>query len=356
MAARQSYLPALAEQALSSFEHVLLKAPGGGGNGGGGSSAGGGGGSAGGGSAAGGGATPWFEFGDAPLSWALPCGVLYDIVAPPPPPLQPSAETEASGSSSTGSVGDGAAAAPAAGPPLLPWTLTVHYRDAPAALLPAWGGVSAARGAYFTSLKARRPAIHSLPSFAPATFAQPLYLPWMSDLCDQADARYITLQTNGKRRHTKNTKLTTQEAMFICRGTEGANAVMRLAPAQQDALWRAVAAGRDATATPAWAALRAVPSVVRGRRRCCCCRLALPFFAAELGPLRTWSLPQILNSSICSPPYLSLLSSSLHTCNDSAKAPAPSSPCASLLSARRATVRASSQCARADVAVGPARP
>ena len=206
MAARQSYLPALAEQALSSFEHVLLKAPGGGGNGGGGGSAGGGSGGGGVGGAAGGGATPWFEFGDAPLSWALPCGVLYDIVAPPPPPLQPSAETEASSSSSsssTGGVGDGAAAAPAAGPPLLPWALTVHYRDAPAALLPAWGGVSAARGAYFTSLKARRPAIHSLPSFAPATFAQPLYLPWMSDLCDQADARYITLQTNGKRRHTK---------------------------------------------------------------------------------------------------------------------------------------------------------
>jgi hypothetical protein len=49
----------------------------------------------------------------------------------------------------------------------------------------------------------------------------------------------------------------------VCRGPEGANAVMRLSPAAQDELWRCAAGGRGAEAAPGWASLKAVPSVVR---------------------------------------------------------------------------------------------
>ncbi|KAI8465925.1 MAG: hypothetical protein J3K34DRAFT_524984 [Monoraphidium minutum] len=176
LAPRQSYLPALAEQALRSFEHVLLKPPG-----------------------QGAAFTPWFEFGGVPLSWTLPCGTLFDIIAPPPSP--PAGAPAGAGGAAGSTAGVGTAAAP------LPWVLTVHYRDVPPALAPAWANAGAARDQYFTSLK---------------------------------------------------------EAIFICRGPEGANAVMRMSSAAQDELWRCVAAGRGPEAAPGWAALRPAPAVVKG--------------------------------------------------------------------------------------------
>lgn len=59
-----------------------------------------------------------------------------------------------------------------------------------------------------------------------------------------------------------------QEALYICRGSEGAAAVMRLAAGAQDELWRAVAAGRDPGETSGWAALRAAPGVVSCSLNC----------------------------------------------------------------------------------------
>lgn len=55
-----------------------------------------------------------------------------------------------------------------------------------------------------------------------------------------------------------------QEALYVCRGAEGANAVMRMSPAAQDELWRCVAGGRGPEAAPGWAGLRAAPSAVSG--------------------------------------------------------------------------------------------
>jgi hypothetical protein len=64
--------------------------------------------------------------------------------------------------------------------------------------------------------------------------------------------------------HTCTKNQQQQEALYVCRGPEGANAVMRMSPAAQDELWRCVVSGRGPAAAPGWAGLRAVPGVVSG--------------------------------------------------------------------------------------------
>lgn len=70
--------------------------------------------------------------------------MLLDIASPP----APAADAAGAGAAAAAAAGGG-------GGPALPWALTVHYRDVPAALVPAWCNAGAAREQYFTSLKVR---------------------------------------------------------------------------------------------------------------------------------------------------------------------------------------------------------
>ncbi|KAF8072664.1 Snip1 [Scenedesmus sp. PABB004] len=108
LAPRHAYLPALAQQSLAFFQHVLLRAPGPGAPGG-----------------------PWFEQQGAPLNWTQPLGVLHDLLAPCPPP-EP---------------------APGGAAPPPPWCLTVHYRGMPAALANPWQNAGGAKEHYLSSIK-----------------------------------------------------------------------------------------------------------------------------------------------------------------------------------------------------------
>ncbi|KAK9838653.1 hypothetical protein WJX74_000686 [Apatococcus lobatus] len=92
MAPRMSYLPIIAQQLLSSFEHVLPPGEN----------------------------TPWFEYRRLPLKWQLPIGVLYDLLAN---------EDEQ------------------------PWQLTIHYRHYPSENLLPWSSPAALSNHFFSSLK-----------------------------------------------------------------------------------------------------------------------------------------------------------------------------------------------------------
>lgn len=84
-----------------------------------------------------------------PAPRTLPCGVLLDIVSPPAPPPPPLRQPDAAAG------GSDAAVAAAEAPPPLPWALTVHYRNVPAGLAPAWCNAGSVREQYFNSLKVR---------------------------------------------------------------------------------------------------------------------------------------------------------------------------------------------------------
>uniref|UniRef100_A0A383VVF5 Autophagy protein 5 n=1 Tax=Tetradesmus obliquus TaxID=3088 RepID=A0A383VVF5_TETOB len=116
LAPRYAYLPALAEQCLQLFQHVLLSLPG---------------------QAE---PSPWFEHAGLPLNWTQPLGVLHDLLAPrllQPAPGGSQQQQQACSLS-----------APAA-----PWCLTVHYRDMPALLSNSWQNAGTAKDYFFSSLK-----------------------------------------------------------------------------------------------------------------------------------------------------------------------------------------------------------
>ncbi|KAF6263705.1 autophagy protein Apg5-domain-containing protein [Scenedesmus sp. NREL 46B-D3] len=121
LAPRYAYLPALAEQCLTFFQHVLLSLPG---------------------QAA---PAPWLEHQGLPLNWTQPLGVLHDL-------LTPSLSQAAAGSSSQQQQQQQQQAcilSAAAGP----WCLTVHYRNMPASLSNSWQNAGTAKDYFFSSLK-----------------------------------------------------------------------------------------------------------------------------------------------------------------------------------------------------------
>ncbi|WIA28691.1 hypothetical protein OEZ86_011227 [Tetradesmus obliquus] len=119
LAPRYAYLPALAEQCLQLFQHVLLSLPG---------------------QAE---PSPWFEHAGLPLNWTQPLGVLHDLLAPCLQQPAPGGSQQQQQQQQARSL-----SAPAA-----PWCLTVHYRDMPASLSNSWQNAGTAKDYFFSSLK-----------------------------------------------------------------------------------------------------------------------------------------------------------------------------------------------------------
>eukprot|EP00878_Enallax_costatus_P028930 GHUV01031296.1.p1 GENE.GHUV01031296.1~~GHUV01031296.1.p1 ORF type:complete len:520 (+),score=168.61 GHUV01031296.1:310-1869(+) len=258
LAPRHAYLPALAQQCLGFFQHVLLSLPG--------QSQ----------------ATPWFEYQGLPLNWTQPLGVLHDLLTPTP---ATAADTSAASSARSTS----AEAAPGSfSPPSSPWSLTVHYQNMPASLQNNWQNAGAAKDHYFSSLKvqsvrwypaaAADDAVHgSHQTRVPAESSSAV-------ACSAVAAHQINRVTACRTQcvpelpaaddmlHTLCSFATacglSQEAGYCCRGSDGCGAVMRLPGSAQDELWSAVNRGAGQAVQTVLTQLRMQPTQKPGGGPC----------------------------------------------------------------------------------------
>lgn len=121
LAPRFAYLPALAQQCLSFFQHVLLQMPGQDKDK----------------------PVPWFEYEGLALNWTQPLGVLHDLLTPrcthwPSQQQQQQHRQQSCLVVSTGAI---------------PWCLTVHFRNSPASLDSSWQNSGTAQDHFLSSLK-----------------------------------------------------------------------------------------------------------------------------------------------------------------------------------------------------------